>query len=98
MIQNFTVLMMKTAENFIWQKRDSLFEESVFLYSVKLNVCRNILKIFIELKADYTELYGDLDENNRKFRLTEKGSFVQPEQRNPFYWSAASDACGCYFL
>ncbi|GAE16283.1 hypothetical protein JCM6292_2686 [Bacteroides pyogenes JCM 6292] len=65
---------------------------------MKLNVCRNILKIFIEPKTDYTELYGNLAENNRKFRLTEKGSFVPAEQRNPFYCSAASDACVCYFL
>ncbi|GAE21978.1 hypothetical protein JCM10003_1505 [Bacteroides pyogenes JCM 10003] len=65
---------------------------------MKLIVCRNILKIFTELKADYTGLCGNLAEKNREFRLTEKGSFVQPEQRNPFYWSAASDACGCYFL
>jgi len=89
---------MKTTGNSVWQKRESLFEEEMFPYSVKLNVCRNILKIFIELKADDTGLYGNLAENNREFRLTEKGSFVQPEQRNPFYCSAASDACGCYFL
>ncbi|ERI85816.1 hypothetical protein HMPREF1981_01330 [Bacteroides pyogenes F0041] len=48
----------------------------MFLYSVKLNVCRNNLKIFIELKADYAGLYGNLAENNREFRLAEKGMFA----------------------
>ena len=67
---------MKTTGNFIWQKRECLLEEAGFLYSVKLNVCRNNLKIFIELKTNYTELYGNLAENNREFRLAEKGMFA----------------------
>ena len=75
-MRGFTVILLKTTGNSVWQKRESLFKESMFLYSVKLSVCRNNLKIFIELKTNYTELYGNLAENNREFRLAEKGMFA----------------------